>query len=404
LEDLQSRPYAPWAELARALKSPARHRLISSGRCAAFCSFLLLFSSIAALGQSIGGKVIVHSKFGGQIFGFEVDQNGTEGLLSEAKTLGNGLVQAAVETFDQKTGSIIAVVTMTQTSDDFLTQGVVGNSVGLIEHEIATGLFRVTRKYQVINPLASNQFTGSWTPPIGSQDIIMPGGVSRSQGVPNVAVFVYDNSGHFTPHVFSSNVGANNFGPVTKITDSNNFGSVPPPIAYDSVTNQAILGGGPGCFLCRPVIGLVDLTNATFSEFAGIGFGFVNGIAVDSTDGIFVTTTEDDAAVEFYNLSTRTGFTVTLPNSGGQQFYSGGDVEFDPIHKWFFVAQPNSSVSSGSTIYIYDTQGNLIRNLNGFNFSVGNVVGAHIALNPSKRLGFVDGPDQGVTELQQFAY
>jgi hypothetical protein len=28
----------------------------------------------------------------------------------------------------------------------------------------------------------------------------------------------------------------------------------------------------------------------------------------------------------------------------------------------------------------------------------------HIALNPSKRSGFVDGPDQGVTEIQSFTY
>ncbi len=34
------------------------------------------------------GTTIVHSKFGGQIFGFDIDQNGTEGVLSEAKTLG----------------------------------------------------------------------------------------------------------------------------------------------------------------------------------------------------------------------------------------------------------------------------------------------------------------------------
>ena len=187
--------------------------------------------------------------------------------------------------------------------------------------------------------------------------------------------------------------------------DPNDFASVPPPIAYDSVTNQAILGGGPGCFDCLPVIGLVDLTNATFSKFLGIGFGFINGIAVDSADGIFVTTTEDDANIEFYNLADQTGFTEQLPNSQGVQFYSGADVEFDPIHKWFFVAQPTSSVSSGSTIYVYDTQGVLKQTLNGFNFSNSfNVVGAHIALNPSKRMGYVDGPDQGVTELQQFTY
>ena len=49
------------------------------------------------------GNVIVHSKFGGQIFGFDIDQNGTEGVLSEAQDLGGGKVLAAVETFDQKT-------------------------------------------------------------------------------------------------------------------------------------------------------------------------------------------------------------------------------------------------------------------------------------------------------------
>jgi hypothetical protein len=382
------------------------HRPSPVARHAFFCLILLLGSSLAGLGQTVGGKVIVHSMFGGQIFGFDIDQNGTEGVLSEAQTLANGQVLAAVETFDQKTGKILAVVAKTQTTgDDFVTMGVVGNSVGLIEHEVLGSLFRVTRKFQVINPLNSNQFTGTWTPPIGSQDIIMPGGVSRSQGVPNVAVFVYDNSGHFTPKVFSSNVAANTFGPVIKITDSNDFGSVPPPIAYDSVTNQAILGGGPGCFFCLPVIGVADLTNATFSKFAGIGFGFINGIAVDAADGIFVTTTEDDANVEFYSLTDQNGFTEQLPSSGGDQFYSGADVEFDPIHKLFFVAQPNSSVHSGSTIYVYDTQGVLKQTLNGFQFSnSSNVVPMHIALNPSKRMGYVDGPDPRVTAIQQFVY
>ena len=46
--------------------------------------------------------VLVHSKFGGQIFGFDIDQNGTEGVLSESQDLNNGNVLAAVETFDQK--------------------------------------------------------------------------------------------------------------------------------------------------------------------------------------------------------------------------------------------------------------------------------------------------------------
>lgn len=349
--------------------------------------------------------IFVHSKFGGQIFGFDIDQNGTEGLLSEAQTLANGNVLAAVETFDQASGKIITVMAKTQTQDDFVTMGVVGNGVGLVEHEHVVSLLHVVRTFHTSNPLSSNKITGVWTPPIGTQHLIEPASVSRSQGVPGVAVFAYDNSGNFIPWVFGSNVAANTFGPVVKITDSNNFGSVPPPIAFDNTTNQAILGGGPGCFDCLPVIGLVDLVKGTFTEFTGVGFGFINGIAVDAADGIFCTTTEDDANVEFYDLATQTGFTVVLPNSGGQQFFSGADVEFDPIHKVFLVAQPNSSSSSGSSIYLYDTKGNLLETLNGFSFSnTFNIIPMHIALHPSKRAGYVDGPDAGVTEIQSFTY
>ncbi len=384
-------------------------------RWASFC--LLLFYSVLVFGQtnssqpnsSAGaGQVLVHSQFGGQIFGFDIDQNGTEGLLSEAKTFPNGNVLAAVETFDQTTGKILKVVALTQPiypDDDFITMGVVGNSVGLVEHEHVQNGFVASRTFSTLNPLASNSFTGVWTPPIGPQHIIMPAGVSRNQGEPLNAVFAYDNSDQFIPYVFSSNVAANTFGPVVKITDSYDFGSVPPPIGFDSNTNQAILGGGPGCFDCLPVIGLVDTVKGTFSEFVGIGFGFVNGLAVDAADGVFCTTTEDDARVEFYDLATQNGFTVTLPRSGGQQFYSGADVEFDPIHKLFLIAQPNSSSAPcGSTIYVYDTSGNLQETINGFNFPGGNVVPVHIALHPSLRSGYVDGPDPGVTEIQSFTY
>jgi hypothetical protein len=379
------------------------------------CLFLLLVS-LNALGQtgrfepnpSAGpGTIIVHSKFGGQIFGFDIDQNGTEGVLSEAKNLSNGNVLAAVETFDQATGNILNVVAKTQTQDDFVTLGIVGTSVGLVEHEHVISFLHIKRIFETMNPLSSNKFTALWTPPVGSQHLIEPNGVSRSQGVADVAVFASDNSGNFIPWVFESNVGANTFGPIVKITDSLNFGSVPPPMAFDSTTNQAILGGGDGCFGCKPVIGLADLVNATFSEFTGSGFGFVNGIAVDSADGIFCTDTEDDATVEFYNLSTQKAFTeVLLPGSGGQQFFSGADVEFDSVNKLFLVAQPNSSSSSsGSSIYVYDTAGNLQETLNGFSFSnTFNVIPMHIAIKPSTRSGFVDGPNAGVSEIQSFTY
>ena len=398
---------------------PARRgtgSLFSAATWALMCLVSLLLCGASAFAQSNEkdlqsnpatgpGKVIVHSKFGGQIYGFDIDQNGTEGVLSEALLQHNGTVLAAVETFNQSSGKILKVVSETQTQDDFLTLGVVGTSVGLVEHEHVSGIV-VSRTFSTLNPLSSNKITGSWTPPIGTQHMIMPTGVSRSQGVPNVAVFAYDNSGNFIPWVFSSNVAANTFGPILDITDSLNFGSVPPPFAYDSTTNQAILGGGDGCFGCLPVIGLVNLMAGAFSEFTGVGFGFINGLAVDSADGIFCTTTEDDAGVEFYNLAAQEGFEVTLPGSGSQQIFSGADVEYDPIHKLFLVAQPvSSSSSSGSTIYVYNIGGELQETLNGFSFSnTFNVVPMHIALHPKLRSGYVDGPNAGVTEIQSFTY
>jgi hypothetical protein len=375
----------------------------------------LLFSGAAAFGQTNefqpnplagAGDTIVHSKFGGQILGFDIDQNGTEGLLSEYRDLSSGNVLAAVETFDQTTGSILKVVAETMTKDDFVTLGVVGSSVGLVEHEHVQGILQVKRTFNTLNSLSSNVITGFWTPPIGTSHLIEPTGVSRNQGEPQVAVFAIDNSGSFIPWVFSSNVAANTFGPVVKITDSTNFGSVPPPIAFDPKADQAVLGGGPGCFGCLPVIGLVDLAHGTFTEFTGTGFGFINGLAVDPADGIACTTTEDDAGVEFYDLAAQTGFSVELPGSGGLQFYSGADVEYDPMHKVFLVAQPNSSsASSGSSIYVYDINGNLQETINGFSFSnTFNVVPAHIALHPSLRTGYVDGPSANVNQLQSFTY
>src|SRR5207249_6179187 len=78
-----------------------------------FC-FAELTLNVGYAGESnpsVGpGSVIVHSQFGGQIFGFDIDPNGNEGILSEAKTLHHGTVRAAVETFDQTTGEIMKVV------------------------------------------------------------------------------------------------------------------------------------------------------------------------------------------------------------------------------------------------------------------------------------------------------
>ncbi len=360
----------------------------------------------AAIGP---GSVIVQSKFGGSIFGFDIDQNGTEGVLSEGQTLPNGKTLAAVETFDQATGKILKVVKKSENLDDFVTHAIVGTSVGLVEHQIVTGIYVTKRVYEELNPVDANKFTGTWKAPLKANDIII--GVSHDQGFATTAVFAFEN-GDFTSFVFGSNVGANTFGSVINLSDQIFGFNYSPVMAYDTVTNQAVIASSTGAVGDpAPQIALVNLTTGEVTQFTGVpepplGPGSVNGIAVDAEDGIAVTATELNGNITFYNLATQTGFLVPLPDAG--QLTSGTDVEFDAVNKLFFVAQEVSGTGPGSSIQVYDTSGNLVESLNGFNFSdASSVIGTYIALNPSNRSGYVNsaGPEgtQG-NELQSFTY
>jgi hypothetical protein len=388
---------------------------IGSGRCGSrlfrqmlphflwFC--LALVAPIKAGQPSVGPNgVIVQSRFGGQIFGFDIDQAGTEGILAESQRLDNNTTLAAVETFDQRTGRILKVIAKTITpDDDFVCLGVTGNSVGLIEREQVKGQFNVVRTFGTLNPLSGNRINGRWSPPVGTDHLV--GLVSRSQGTQN-AVWTLDLSSNFMPTVFSTDVGANTFGPVISINDQD-FSNFPEPgFAYDATRNRAILGHA---FLGNPFIpgwmATVDLTAGTFTKFRGVGVGDVNGLAYDPATDTACATTEIDFSASFYNIASQTGFKEPLPGAT-QQFFAGAAVEFDAVNRLFLVAQEHSSTaSSGSSIHVYDTAGNVIESLNGFSFSNAfNVVPAHIAINPSRRIGFVDGPDEGVTQLQGLSY
>ncbi|HTA22903.1 MAG TPA: hypothetical protein VK763_05175 [Terriglobales bacterium] len=347
------------------------------------------------------GNIIVHSALGGFILGYDIDQTGTEGILSEAVALADGKANVAVETFDQKTGKTIKILSQQSDSkNDFVTLGIFGNHVALTEFEHVTDLFVDKRLYGVSNPLNSNRITGKWTPPFKKADDIISS-MSASQGFSNAAVLGFQNTvNNFSSYVFSSNVAANTFGPVFKVSDPVfNFDNSP-VLAFNSTTNQAVLGGSNGCFGCTTEIGMVDLTTGKLTEFEGLGFGFINGIAVDSATGIACTTTEDDFSVEFYDLAKQTGIIVVLPGANNQA-QSGGAVAVDPIHKLFLIGQEFSSTApSGSSIQVFDEQGNFVESLNGFDLPAS---AAYMALHPSERAGYVIVTPE-LTTLQSFTY
>src|SRR4029453_566454 len=117
-----------------------------------------------------------------------------------------------------------------QTHDDFITLGVVGNSVGLVEREHSTGVLKVIRAFSTLDPLRRNRLTGEGTPPLGTDHLVTQ--VSRPQGTPNVAVYALDLSSPFRPTLFTSDVGANTFGPVIAISDQDFVNGGDPRMAH----------------------------------------------------------------------------------------------------------------------------------------------------------------------------
>lgn len=376
-------------------------------RVIALCVLPLCASSAAA--QTQGSErltpapetqVIVHPKFGGQIIGYTVDPASTVGLLSESVAEGaNGQNLAATEIFDQTTGAIVAVVAeVNHTRNDFVTQELNAPDLGLVLYQEAG-----QNNFLTLNPRTDKKFTGTWTPNVSGGFGISE--ISVAQGA-EVAVFANDpNAGN--AFVFSSNVAQNTFGApmsLASIISVDEF-LINPQIALDSATNQAVLADSHDCAepgpQCATSIALVNLATGEITEFSDkLGVGQVNGLAVDPVKGIAVTTTSSDNGVEFYNLTTQKGREVMIPGLG-----SGFDVEFDPIHKVFLVAQYSSTGNPSDPqprIYVYSEAGKVLETV-ALQQNIG--IGGRIALNPKTRTGFVPViVEELFVELQSFTY
>lgn len=340
---------------------------------------------------------VVQDIFGGQIFGYDVDRDGTEGMLSEIVELNDGNLLIATETFSASTGTILSIVEMqNETQDNFITLGIFANHVGVRQDQHVQNGRVSSRTYALLNPLQGNKINRAWLPPIDNSKELFED-MEGDQGHQNVAVMASSFS-CCTREVFGATITTNLSGPIIQLQDPIFTGGVPPLMAYYSVTNQAVLAQAQGAPYSIPEIALVDLANRNITEFTGLGDGFVNGLAVDSTTGIACTTTETDNAAEFYNLATETGFEVSLPVIGK---YSGGLVSVDSAHHLFLITHPRPAANGA--IHIYDENGNLQQSLDGFPMGP---AGLKIALVPGKRLGFVQAPgnNNNQSALQSFTY
>ena len=407
--------YHPWGLSAAALLLLLPQPSLAAGRPGIARSFPSQTTQhhTAPRAHTVGLGTVLSTSDGGTIFGWDINQSGNDGVLTTATDVGVGKVKVSVETFDQTTGKITktfakAVGNTTSYSMD----GIFAGDVALVTHfDGHKNPLSPLRDYDVMKPVTANRLTGQLNTPF-QLDF---GGAAENQTTTTSALYMFDmRKNAFTPDLVVADIATNSISKIIPLDPAHFSAQNGTQIAQDTKTNQAMLAGsntgapgGP-----PPYLQLVDLSSGktkTFQLLNGgpFGAGFVNGLAVDSNTGIAAATTELNAQVQFINLATQVSIGVQLPGTGpSSQGSSGLAVALDPINKLFLVAQPiSSTASSGSSIQVFDEAGNFIESINGFNFAqTFQVTPIRIAVNPAKRMGFVDGPGSPATNLQQFFY
>ncbi|HEX4080864.1 MAG TPA: hypothetical protein VHX61_18535 [Rhizomicrobium sp.] len=380
----------------------------------AFVACLCLSGGSAAAAAPAAGKAksagnvglgqVLTSEDGEQIFGFDIDQSGDDGVLATAND---------VETFDQNTGKIKrAFGKALPPESDYVVNGIAGGDVALIEVEkVPQGKLFAHRHYEVINPVAgADRFTGTWTPPLKG---LIAQQMANDQNTQTSLLFALTSlkSGE-APELIVSDVAANSFSNVISLDPNLLCLCDGPQLGLYTAGNKAVFalspdGGAVGGD--APVNLLIDLTTGKTSQFNGYNNGFyhagsLNGLAVDPNTGIAATTTELNSQVEFYDLKKKAGITFAqLPcTSDTDQTNSGSGVAVDPVNKLFLVADPfYCDGTQGGAVVVYDEAGNYVESITGFNLALGE--GAP-AMNPGKRMGWAFSGPNGLDQLQQFFY
>lgn len=382
---------------------------------AALKGFLRLSAAIAVTGAAVSpalcgtaarhpvGLGAVLTSKDGQIFGFDIDQNGNDGVLATAGT---------VETFDQDAGTITkSIATKNRAKNSFGADGIFSGDVGLITHYITPkGQIYARRAYEVLNPVTGNKLNGKWTPPLNDVDIKL---VAENQATSTGVVYVIELKKQDVPDLIVSDIGANTFSKTISL-DPNYFSlGNGPQLGQYTAASQAVMAESPDDGAAggkAPINFLFDLTTGKSTQFNGYNngpyhAGGVNGLATDPNNGVTATDTELNAQVEFYDMAHQTGITaVQLPCTGdADQLSSGSGIAVDPVNQLFLVTETYNACNNGvgGAVIVYDESGNYVETIAGFNFGIGEPAPA---LNPGKRMGWAFSGPNGVSQLQQFYY
>lgn len=364
--------------------------------------------------HTVGLGHVLTTKDGGQIYGFDIDQNGSDGVLASAGYQGNNLI-VSVETFDQDSGKITkSFATHDGARNSYSVDGIFAGDTALITHYIVPkGQIYARRVYDLMNPVTAKKFTGRWTPPLKDINV---NEAAENQATSKSVLLAIELKNQDQPDLVVSDIEANTFGKVIAL-DPNSFGGGNgPQLGQYAAANEAVIavspdGGAVGGE--APLNYLFDLTTGKHTSFAGYNngpyhAGYVNGLATDPNTGVTATDTELNAQVEFYDMANQTGITaVQLPCTGdADQIYSGSSIAVDPVNKLFLVAEPSDACNKGANgaIVVFDESGNTVETISGFQFPGDVALSSPPTLNPGKRMGWVFGGPGGVSQLQQFFY
>ncbi|HEX4861103.1 MAG TPA: hypothetical protein VFV07_07685 [Rhizomicrobium sp.] len=368
--------------------------------------------ALPAAAGTVGLGAVLTTKDGGQIYGFDINQHGDDGVLASAQTIdADGDVLVSMETFDQDTGKITKSFAKYQgPRNSYAVDGIFAGDVALVTHFVVpNGSIFAKRLYETMNPVTARKFTGDWVSPVKDIDVQQ---VGVNQDSSTALLYAIELKKDDKPILVVSDIASGTVSNVIHLDPNLASLSNGAHVAQFTSANQAIValspdGGAVGG--SAPLNMIVDLASGKTQQFSGYNFGqfhagYVNGLAVDPNTGVAVTTTELNSEVEFYDMVKKKGITaVQLPcTDNTDQVNSGANVAVDPVNKLFLVTDPTyCDGSQGGALLVYDEAGNLLNTITGFNFAISEPAPV---LNPSKRMGWAfSGPD-GFTELQQFFY
>ena len=111
-------------------------------------------------GHLVGLGDVLTTADGGQIFGWDINVHGTDGVLATSQNAGQGY-KVSVETFDQTTATIThTFATYTGPRNSYGVDGIFAGDRGLVTHYVVpNGSIFAKRQYEVMDPVSGQRFT-----------------------------------------------------------------------------------------------------------------------------------------------------------------------------------------------------------------------------------------------------